>query len=101
MSKILYIDTDGTKGTLPEGWLGYDAYAAGGDEGRVGVGTSSGDVLLAKKSEVDSVVDGTTDVVYDNTISGLTSTTVKDAIDEVKELATQPDDSAIAFAVAL
>ena len=54
MSKILYIDTDGTKGSLPAGTLGYDAYAAGGDEGRVAVGTASGtDILLSKKDEVD------------------------------------------------
>ena len=56
MSKILYIDTDGTKGPLPAGTLGYDAYAAGGDEGRVGVGTASGtDILLSKKDEVDAI----------------------------------------------
>ena len=56
MSKILYIDTDGTKGSLPAGTLGYDAYAAGGDEGRVAVGTASGtDVLLSKKDEVDAI----------------------------------------------
>ena len=56
MSKILYIDTDGTKGSLPAGTLGYDAYAAGGDEGRVAVGTSSGtDILLSKKDEVDAI----------------------------------------------
>ena len=56
MSKILYIDTDGTKGSLPAGTLGYDAYAAGGDEGRVAVGTASGtDTLLSKKDEVDAI----------------------------------------------
>jgi len=56
MSKILYINTDGTKSSLPEGMLGYDAYAAGGDEGRVGVGTASGtDILLSKKEEVDAL----------------------------------------------
>lgn len=56
MSKILYIDTDGTKGSLPAGTLGYDAYAAGGDEGRVAVGTASGtDILLSKKDEVDAI----------------------------------------------
>ena len=56
MSKILYIDTDGTKGSLPAGTLGYDAYAAGGDEGRVAVGTASGtDMLLSKKDEVDAI----------------------------------------------
>ena len=56
MSKILYIDTDGTKGSLPAGTLGYDAYAAGGDEGRVAVGTASGtNILLSKKDEVDAI----------------------------------------------
>ena len=56
MSKILYVDTDGTKGSLPAGTLGYDAYAAGGDEGRVAVGTASGtDMLLSKKDEVDAI----------------------------------------------
>ena len=56
MSKILYIDTDGTKGSLPAGTLGYDAYAAGGDEGRVAVGTARGtDILLSKKDEVDAI----------------------------------------------
>ena len=56
MSKILYIDTDGTKGSLPAGTLGYDAYAAGRDEGRVAVGTASGtDILLSKKDEVDAI----------------------------------------------
>ena len=67
MSKILYIDTDGTKGSLPAGTLGYDAYAAGGDEGRVAVGTAGGvDVLLAKKSELvikDQVLSLTGDTV--------------------------------------
>ena len=54
--KIQYIDTDGTKGSLPAGTLGYDAYAAGGDEGRVAVGTASGtDILLSKKDEVDAI----------------------------------------------
>ena len=50
------MDTDGTKGSLPAGTLGYDAYAAGGDEGRVAVGTASGtDILLSKKDEVDAI----------------------------------------------
>ena len=56
MSKIIYQDTDGVKGPLPEATLGYDAYTAGGDEGRVAVGTASGvDIPLAKKSEVDAI----------------------------------------------
>ena len=101
MSKILYIDTDGTKGLLPEGHLGYDKATA--DRGRVAVGTNTGDVLLAKKSEVDSVVLGTTNIVYDNSTSGITATTVKAAIDEVNAKLDAIDNSeaAIAYAIAL
>ena len=56
MSKIIYQDTDGVKRPLPEATLGYDAYTAGGDEGRVAVGTASGtDILLSKKDEVDAI----------------------------------------------
>ena len=55
--KIQYIDTDGNKGSLPEGYLGYDKATA--DRGRVAVGTNTGDVLLAKKSEVDSHTNST------------------------------------------
>lgn len=55
--KIQYVDTDGVKEVLPEGVLGYDKATA--DRGRVAVGTNTGDVLLAKKSEVDAIVDGT------------------------------------------
>ena len=47
-------DTQGTKPLLGKGELGYDDYAAGGDAGRVYVGTSVENVALAKKSEVDS-----------------------------------------------
>ena len=55
--KIQYTDTDGIKGSLPEGYLGYDKATA--DRGRVAVGTNTGDVLLAKKSEVDSHTNST------------------------------------------
>ena len=55
--KIQYIDTDGIKGSLPEGYLGYDKATA--DRGRVAVGTNVGDVLIAKKSEVDSHTNST------------------------------------------
>ena len=55
--KIQYIDTDGIKGSLPEGYLGYDKATA--DRGRVAVGTNTGDMLLAKKSEVDSHTNST------------------------------------------
>ena len=49
--KIQYVNTDGVKGALPEGALGYDAAL---DIGRVAVGTPTGDVELAKKTEVDA-----------------------------------------------
>ena len=47
-------DTEGTKPLLSKGELGYDDYTAGGDTGRVYVGTSTENILLAKKTEVDS-----------------------------------------------
>ena len=46
-------DTNGTKGTLLKGELGYDDYTAGGDTGRVYVGNGSTNIPLAKKSEAD------------------------------------------------
>lgn len=55
MSVIRKQDTDGTKGTLSAGELGYDKYPAGGDEGRVYVGTGTINLPLAKKSEIDGV----------------------------------------------
>jgi|GEM_PF-2392143 len=74
--RILAQDTDGTKSRpLEEGELGYDAYAAGGDEGRVSVGTASGtDVLLAKKDEhytKTEVDNGFVDKTTIQTINGI------------------------------
>jgi hypothetical protein len=77
-------DNNGIKSILLEGELGYDAYEAGGDAGRIYVGTGTENIAIAKKSEVDSVVAGTTNIIYDNTVSGLIATTVKSAIDEVE-----------------
>ena len=37
--EIKYIDTDGTKGILPNATLGYDDYTVGGDSCRIAVGT--------------------------------------------------------------
>lgn len=51
-------DTNGVKGLLAKGELGYDDYAAGGDTGRIYVGDGTTNVALAKKSEVDSVAGG-------------------------------------------
>lgn len=48
-------DTNGTKGLLAKGELGYDDYSAGGDTGRVYVGTGSVNIPQAKKAEVVAV----------------------------------------------
>lgn len=60
MAYINKKDTNGTKPLLAEGELGYDKYVAGGDVGRVYVGTGSENIALAKKSEVDAKVDKVT-----------------------------------------
>ena len=52
MSLIRKQDTNGTKPLLATGELGYDNYPAGGDEGRVYVGTGTENLAIAKKSEV-------------------------------------------------
>ena len=44
-------DTNGTKGLLAKGELGYDDYAAGGDTGRVYVGTGTENIALAERLE--------------------------------------------------
>lgn len=49
-------DTNGTKGLLAKGELGYDDYPTGGDAGRVYVGNGASNIALAKKSEVDAKV---------------------------------------------
>ncbi len=48
-------DLDGVKPLLQTGEFGYDNYPAGGDSGRVYVGTGSENIPLAKKSEVDAL----------------------------------------------
>ena len=47
-------DTQGTKPLLGKGELGYDDYTAGGDVGRVYVGTGTENIPIAKKTEVDA-----------------------------------------------
>lgn len=54
---IIKRDTDGVKPLLQIGELGYDNYPAGGDAGRVFVGTGTENVPLAKKEEVDEIID--------------------------------------------
>lgn len=55
MSIIARQDTNGTKPLLQTGELGYDNYPAGGDKGRVFVGTGTENIGLAKKTEVVAV----------------------------------------------
>jgi len=40
---------------------------------------------------IDKIVDGTQNIAYDNTTSGLSATNLKDALDEVKALASVPE----------
>lgn len=48
-------DTNGTKPLLGKGELGYDDYSAGGDTGRVYVGTSTENIALAKRLESNTM----------------------------------------------
>ena len=54
-------DKNGVKPLLQTGEFGYDNYPAGGDDGRVYVGTGSENIPLAKKAEM-LAVDGKADV---------------------------------------
>lgn len=54
MALINKQDTNGSKGVLDKGELGYDDYASGGDAGRVYVGNGSSNIALAKKSELEA-----------------------------------------------
>ena len=98
--RIQYVDTDGTKGSLPEGYLGYDKVTA--DRGRVAVGTNTGDVLLAKKSEVDSINTRVSAIEDNTTIAdyGIKDAYTKTEVD-TKVLALDNSDAAIAYAIAL
>ena len=53
---IVKQDSNGVKPLLQTGELGYDNYPAGGDAGRVFVGTGNENVPLAKKEEVDEII---------------------------------------------
>jgi len=44
------------------------------------------ETLDIEDTRVDNVVNGTTNITYDNSVSGLTATTVKGAIDELDDL---------------
>jgi len=54
MAVITRKDSDGIKSLLLEGELGYDKHVAGGDVGRVYVGTGATNIALAKKAEADA-----------------------------------------------
>lgn len=73
MAQIRKIDTDGNKGLLAQAELGYDGHVAGGDEGRVYVGTGVENIGLATKAEVDAAAN-TEDVV---TTLGLNANVLK------------------------
>lgn len=78
MAQIRKIDTDGNRGLLAQGELGYDGYVDGGDEGRVYVGTGTKNIAIASKAEVEAAAN-VSDVV---TSLELNANTLK-YIDEV------------------
>ena len=57
-------DSNGVKPLLQAGEFGYDNYPAGGDSGRVYVGTGSENIPLAKKSEVDALENSEAAIAY-------------------------------------
>ena len=61
---IVKQDSNGVKPLLQTGELGYDNYPAGGDNGRVYVGTGSENIPLAKKSEVDALDNSEAAIAY-------------------------------------
>ena len=64
MSLITRQDKNGVKPLLQTGEFGYDNYPAGGDEGRVYVGTGTENIPLAKKSEVDALDNSEAAIAY-------------------------------------
>ena len=93
---IVRQDSNGVKPLLQVGELGYDNFPAGGDEGRVWVGTGTSNIAQAKKSEVtavDSKVD--THVARVDNPHGVTKAQV--GLGNVEDLA--PADMPISSAV--
>lgn len=77
MSVITRQDTNGVKPLLQVGELGYDNYPAGGDEGRVWVGTGTSNIAQAKKSEVIAVdLKADTHIARDDNPHGVTKAQV-------------------------
>ena len=64
MSLITRQDKNGVKPLLETGELGYDNYPAGGDVGRVYIGTGTENIPLAKKSEVDALDNSDAAIAY-------------------------------------
>ena len=96
MSLITRQDTNGVKPLLQVGELGYDNFPAGGDSGRVYVGTGSENLPLAKKAEmlaVDSKAD--VHIARDDNPHGVTKAQV--GLGNVEDLA--PADMPISSAV--
>ena len=61
---IVKQDKNGVKPLLQVGEFGYDNYPAGGDVGRVYVGTGTENIPLAKKSEVDALDNSEAAIAY-------------------------------------
>ena len=61
---IVKHDLDGVKPLLQVGEFGYDNYPAGGDVGRVYIGTGTENIPLAKKSEVDALDNSEAAIAY-------------------------------------
>lgn len=59
-------DTDGIKALLRKGEFGYDDYPAGGDTGRVYIGTGNKNIPLAQKEELDIVAEELTTHIGSN-----------------------------------
>ena len=100
MSIINRQDKDGVKPLLQVGEFGYDNYPAGGDVGRVYIGTGTENIQIAKKAdisnyayskaEVDSlVVDG---IVDDATISLTTTWSSAKVNTELSDINTELSD---------
>lgn len=93
MSRITKQDTDGSKPLLGKGELGYDAYPAGGDEGRVYVGTGAENKALMDKESFDNHSHGASNTSF--TPSGnIEATDVQTAIVEL-DTEKEPADNTI------
>lgn len=90
--RIRTVDTDGNKGLLPKTEFGYDDYSAGGDAGRVYVGTGTVNKALAFKEEVDSKLPATADIQVALNANTLTITDIHGSAHNI-DLSVYLDDS--------